>query len=332
MDLSTSYLGLKLKNPLVASAGPLSKNIDSMRRLEDAGVSAIVMYSLFEEQIEHESEEIEHYKSYGTESFAEALSYFPDSGEYHLEPEEYVTLLSEAVSKLSIPVIGSLNGVTPGGWTTYAKEIEKAGAAALELNVYHVATDATVSAQEVENRYVDVLKQIRSTVKIPIAVKISPFFSSLPNFAQRLVSEGANGLVLFNRFYQPDIDLDELDVKPGVTLSSSSDNRLPMRWIGVLHGKIHASIAASSGIHTTEDVIKLIMVGADVTMMCSALLLHGPEHASKIVKEVERWLMEHEYVSVEQMKGSLSHKSIANPSAYERANYMKALNRFKSLI
>jgi dihydroorotate dehydrogenase (fumarate) len=332
MDLSTSYLGLKLKNPVVASAGPLSRHLDSMRRLEDAGVSAIVMYSLFEEQIEHESESLDHYKSYGTESFAEALSYFPDSGEYHLEPEEYITLLSEAASKLSIPVIGSLNGVTPGGWIEYAEKIEKAGAAALELNVYHVATDGKVSAQEVENRYSDVLKQVRAAVKIPIAVKLSPFFSSLPHFAQRLVNEGANGLVLFNRFYQPDIDLDELDVKPGVTLSDSSDNRLPMRWIGVLHGKINTSIAASSGIHTAEDVIKLIMVGADVTMMCSALLLHGHEHAAKIIKEVEHWLTEHEYVSVEQMKGSLSHKSIANPSAYERANYMKALNRFQSLV
>ena len=332
MDLSTSYLGLKLKNPIVASASPLSKNMDTMRRLEDAGVAAIVMYSLFEEQIEHESESLEHYKSYGTESFAEALSYFPDSGDYHLEPEEYVELLAEAASKLSVPVVGSLNGVTPGGWTDYAKKIEQAGAAALELNVYHVATDGLVSAQEVENRYSDVLKQVRAAVKIPIAVKVGPFFSSLPNFAQRLVKEGTNGLVLFNRFYQPDIDLDELDVKPGVTLSDSSDNRLPMRWIGVLHGKLNASIAASSGIHTAEDVIKMIMVGADVTMMCSALLLHGPEHIAKTVKEVECWLTEHEYVSVEQMKGSLSHKSIANPSAYERANYMKALNRFKSLV
>jgi dihydroorotate dehydrogenase (fumarate) len=332
MDLSTTYLGMKLKNPVVVSASPLSRSMESMRRLEDAGASAIVMHSLFEEQIKHEEESIEHYKSYGTESYAEALSYFPDTGDYTFGPEEYLELLAKASSRLEIPVIASLNGVTPGGWTHYAKEMEEAGASALELNVYFIPTDGTVAGVEVENRYSDLLKQVRDSVKIPVAIKLSPFFSSIPNMAQRLAREGADGLVLFNRFYQPDIDLEELDVKPGVGLSDSYANRLPMRWIGILFGKVKASLAATSGVHTAEDVLKLTMVGADVTMMCSALLMHGPDHIGKVLKNVEHWMKEHEYESIEQMKGSLSHKSIANPSAYERANYMKALNRYKLLV
>jgi dihydroorotate dehydrogenase (fumarate) len=303
-----------------------------MRRLADAGASAIVMHSLFEEQITHEEESLTHYKSYGAESYAEALSYFPDIGDYQFGPEEYLELVAKASSKLEIPVIASLNGVTPGGWTSYAKKMAEAGASALELNVYYLPTDGTMAGTDVENRYVDVLKQVRQAVKIPIALKLSPFFSSIPNMIQRFVREGADGLVLFNRFYQPDIDLDELDVKPGVELSTSYANRLPMRWIGVLYGKVKASLAATSGIHTAEDVLKLTMVGADVTMMCSALLMHGPEYISKVLKDLERWMKEHEYESIEQMKGSLSHKSIAEPSAYERANYMKALNRYKLLI
>jgi dihydroorotate dehydrogenase (fumarate) len=331
MNLSTVYLGLKLKNPIVASASPLSRSMDSMHRLEDAGASAIVMHSLFEEQIIHESESLDHYKSAGTESFAEALTYFPDTGDYHFAPEEYLELVAKASNKLEIPVIASLNGITSGGWTEYAKKIEGAGASALELNVYYIPTDGIMSGVDVENRYIDVLKQIRNAVKIPVAIKLSPFFSSIPNIAQRLAKEGAAGLVLFNRFYQPDIDLDELDVKPGVELSNSYANRLPMRWIGILFGKVQASLAATSGVHTAEDVLKLIMAGADVTMMCSALLMHGPDYIGKVLKEIERWMLEHEYESVEQMKGSLSHKSIADPSAYERANYMKALNRYKLL-
>jgi dihydroorotate dehydrogenase (fumarate) len=331
MELSTTYLGLKLKNPIVASASPLSRSMDSMRRLEDAGASAIVMHSLFEEQITHEAESMDHYKSYGTESFAEALTYFPDTGDYHFAPEEYLELVAKAANKLEIPVIASMNGITPGGWISYAKKMVEAGASALELNVYYIPTDGTMAGMDVENRYSDVLKEVRGAVKIPVAVKLSPFFSSIPNVAQRLVNEGADGLVLFNRFYQPDIDLEELDVKPGVELSNSYANRLPMRWIGILFGKIKASLAATSGVHTAEDVLKLMMVGADVTMMCSALLMHGPEYIGKVLKDLERWMQEHEYESIEQMKGSLSHKSIANPSAYERANYMKALNRYKLL-
>jgi len=331
MDLTTTYLGMKLKNPLVVSASPLSRSMDSMRQLEDAGAAAIVMHSLFEEQITHEEEALEHYKAYGTESYAEALTYFPDTGDYHFGPDEYLELIAKASNKLEIPIIASLNGVTPGGWTEYAKKMAEAGASALELNVYYIPTDGKMSGEDVERRYFDMLKQVRDQVKIPLAVKLSPFFSSIPNMAQRLVQEGANGLVLFNRFYQPDIDLDELDVKPGVGLSDSYANRLPMRWIGILFGKVKASLAATSGIHTAEDILKLTMVGADVTMMCSALLMHGPEHMTKTLKAVEQWMKEHEYESIEQMKGSLSHKSVAEPSSYERANYMKALNRYKLL-
>jgi dihydroorotate dehydrogenase (fumarate) len=332
MDLSTTYLGMKLKNPIVASASPLSRSMDSMRRLEDAGTSAIVMHSLFEEQVTNEAESLDFYKSYGTESYAEALTYFPDTGDYQFAPEEYLELVAKASNKLEIPIIASLNGVTPGGWIRYAKKMEEAGAAALELNVYYIPTKETMSGVDVENRYVEMLKQVHGAVKIPVAVKLSPFFSSIPNIAQRFVREGAAGLVLFNRFYQPDIDLEALDVKPGVELSDSYANRLPMRWIGILFGKIKASLAATSGVHTAEDVLKLTMAGADVTMMCSALLMHGPEYVGKVLKDVELWMKEHEYESIDQMKGSLSHKSIAEPSAYERANYMKALNRYKLLV
>lgn len=331
MNLETTYLGLKLKNPIVVSASPLSRSMDSMRRLEDAGASAIVMHSLFEEQITHELESLEHYKKYGADSYAEALSYFPDTGDYHFAPEEYLELLAKASSKLEIPIIGSMNGVTPGGWISYAKKMEEAGASALELNVYYISTDPTIAGSEVENRYIKALNLVKKSVKLPIAIKLSPFFSSLPNLIKQLDDEGANGVVLFNRFYQPDIDLDELDVKPGVELSDSYANRLPMRWIGILYGKVKASLAATSGIHTAEDVIKLTMVGADATMMCSALLKHGPQHIAKTLNDLNSWMQEHEYESIEQMKGSLSHKSIADPSAYERANYMKALNRYKLL-
>jgi len=332
MNLSTTYLGIKLKNPIIASAGPLSRSMETMHRLENAGASAIVMHSLFEEQIVHEAESMNHYKSYGTESNAEALTYFPDIGDYHYAPEEYLELVAKASNKLEIPIIGSINGTTPGGWTSYAKKMEEAGASALELNVYYISTDGALTGADVENRYSDVLKEVRGAVKIPIAMKLSPFFSSIPNIACRLAKEGADGLVLFNRFYQPDIDLNELDVKPDVELSNSYANRLPMHWIGILFKKTKASLAATSGVHTAEDVLKLTMVGADATMMCSALLMNGPEHIGKVLQDIEHWMQEHEYESIEQMRGSMSLKSIADPSAYERANYMKALNRYKVLV
>lgn len=332
MDLSTYYLGKHLKNPIVPSASPLSRNIDTMKRLEDSGAAAIVMYSLFEEQIEHESFEIDHYLSYGTQSYAEALTYFPEPQEYNLEPDQYLELLRKASESLEIPIIASLNGVTTGGWIKYAQHLEKAGADAIELNVYYIPTDPALSGDDVEARYLEILHAVKSTVAIPVAVKLSPYFTSMANMSQRLVNAGADGLVLFNRFYQPDLDTEQLEVVPQVHLSDSSAITLPMRWIAILHNRVKASLAATSGVHTSQDVIKLLMAGADVTMMCSALLKRGPERIKEIIDELERWMFEHEYVSVEQMKGSMSHKSVHDPSAFERANYMKALNRYKLLM
>ncbi|MEK7249660.1 MAG: dihydroorotate dehydrogenase-like protein, partial [Bacteroidota bacterium] len=307
-------------------------SLDSMKRLEDAGAAAIVMYSLFEEQIAHEAAELNHYLSYGTESFAESLTYFPESQEYNLGPDEYIELLHEAKQNLGIPIMGSLNGISSGGWIEYAKKIEQAGADALELNVYYIPTDPELSGQEVEDRYLEVLHAVRHELKIPVAIKLSPFFSSMAHMAHRLDTAGVNGLVLFNRFYQPDIDLETLEVVPGVVLSTPMAMRLPLRWIAVLYGKVKASLAATSGIHTSQDVIKMLMAGADVTMMCSALLKHGPQHISTVLAEIRQWMLEHEYVSVSQMKGSMSQKSIADPAAFERANYMKALNQYKVII
>jgi dihydroorotate dehydrogenase (fumarate) len=329
MDLKTTYLGLKLKNPLVPSASPLSKNVDSMKRLEDAGAAAIVMYSLFEEQIVHEAEELEHYLEYGTHSHAEAMDYFPQAEEYNLGPDQYIELLAKAKQSLGIPVIGSLNGISTGGWIDYARKMEQAGADALELNIYYIPTDPALTSQEVEERYVNVLLAVKRTVKIPVAVKLSPYFSSFASMAVRLDKAGANGLVLFNRFYQPDFDLEALEVVPNVLLSTSDAIRLPLRWIAILHGMVKTSLAGTSGVHTAEDVIKLVMAGADVAMMCSALLKHGPTHLSKVLADLNTWMVEHEYLSIEQMKGSMSQASVADPAAFERANYMKALNRFK---
>jgi dihydroorotate dehydrogenase (fumarate) len=329
MDLSTTYLGLTLKNPIVPSASPLSHTVDSMKRLEDNGAAAIVMYSLFEEQIAHESDELNHYLSYGTESFAEALTYFPEVDDYNLGPEEYVELLHKAKKSLGIPVIGSLNGISTGGWVKFAKKIEEAGADALELNIYYIPTDPKLTGSDVEDRYMEVLHAVKTSVKIPVAIKLSPFFSSMANMAHRLDAAGADGLVLFNRFYQPDINLETLEVTPNVILSTPQSLRLPLRWVAILHGRIKASLAATSGIHTTQDVLKMLMAGADVTMMCSALLKHGPQRIKEVLAELDQWMLEHEYVSVKQMKGSMSQKSIADPAAFERANYMKALNSYK---
>jgi dihydroorotate dehydrogenase (fumarate) len=329
MDLTTTYLGLKLKNPIVPSASPLSHTLDGMKRMEDAGAAAIVMYSLFEEQLTHESAELNHYLTQGTESFAEALSYFPEADDYNLGPDEYLELIRSAKKSLGIPVIGSLNGSSTGGWISFAKRIEEAGADALELNVYYIAADPKLSPQEVEERYLEVLRAVKGTVRIPVAVKLGPFFSSFAAFAKRLDHEGANGLVLFNRFYQPDIDLETLEVTPNVVLSTPHDIRLPLRWIAILYGRIKANLAATSGIHTAEDVLKMLMAGADVTMMCSALLKHGPSRITEVLKELTRWMTEHEYASVKQMRGSMSQKSVADPSAFERANYMKSLQSFQ---
>jgi dihydroorotate dehydrogenase (fumarate) len=330
-NLSTTYLGLKLKNPLVASASPLSKRLDKAKKLEEAGVSAIVMYSLFEEQIIHESLELDHFLTRGSDSFAEAQSYLPDGGMYGVSPEKYLNQVAGLKKTLSIPVIGSLNGVSKGGWTSYAKKIEDAGADALELNLYYLATDLDLKSEELEAAQVDLVADVRSTIKIPLAVKLSPYVTSLPNFAKRLVDAGANGLVLFNRFYQPDFDLDELDIIHNLDLSTSADLRLPLRWISILYGKLNADFALTSGVHTAEDVIKSMMAGAKVAMTASKVLHDGEQAVASILSGVEAWMQEREYESIEQMQGSMAQKNVREPAAFERANYMKVLGSWREL-
>jgi dihydroorotate dehydrogenase (fumarate) len=330
-DLSTTYLGLNLKNPLVASASPLSKKIESARKLEEAGVSAIVMYSLFEEQIIHESLELDHFLTRGTDSFAEAVTYLPDGGMYSVGPEKYLNQVAGLKKALSIPIIGSLNGVSKGGWTKYAKQIQDAGADALELNLYYIPTDIELTAQELENAQVELVAEVKSAITIPLAVKLSPFVTALPNFARRIVEAGANGLVLFNRFYQPDFDLDELEIVHSLDLSTSTELRLPLRWISILHGKINADFALTSGIHTSKDVLKAMMAGAKVAMMASNLLHNGEQVIPFMLNELEAWMKEREYVSISQMQGSMSQKSVKEPAAFERANYMKVLGSWREL-
>ena len=330
-NLTTTYLGLKLKNPLVASASPLSKKIDKAKKLEEAGVSAIVMYSLFEEQIIHESLELDHFLSRGTESFAEALTYLPDGGMYSVSPEKYLNQVAGMKKAVKIPVIGSLNGVSNGGWTRYAKHIEEAGADALELNLYYLPTDPNMSSTESENAQVELVAEVRSAIKIPLAVKLSPFVTSLPNFAKRIVDAGANGLVLFNRFYQPDFDLEELDIVHSLDLSTSADLRLPLRWISILHGKVNADYALTSGVHTAKDVLKAMMAGAKVAMMASNLLHNGEKILPEMLSELNWWMESHEYTSIEQMQGSMSQKNVKEPAAFERANYMKVLSSWRDL-
>ena len=328
MDLSTTYMGLKLKNPLVPSAGPLTADLDSIRELEDAGAAAVVLHSLFEEQLTHEAEELAHLTTQGTESFAESLTYFPESGDYRLGPDEYLEHIRKAKLAVEIPVIASLNGATVGGWSDYAQKMQQAGADAIELNVYYIATDPTLHAPDVENRYVQILKAVKSHVKIPVAMKLSPFFSAMAAMAKRLDDAGANGLVIFNRFYQPDIDLDALEVRPDLVLSTAHEMRLPLRWIAILHGHVKASLAATTGIATARDVLKMLMAGADVTQMCSVLLRKGTREVANILRDVQNWMEEKEYESVSQLKGSMSQKACPDPAAFERANYMKTLNSY----
>jgi len=330
-DLSTTYLGLNLKNPLVASASPLSKKLERARKLEEAGIAAIVMYSLFEEQIIHESLELDHYLSRGTDSFPEALTYLPDGGLYGISPEKYLNQLGGLKKALSIPVIGSLNGVSKGGWTSYARKIEEVGADALELNMYYIATDPDLTSNDIEDTQVELVAEVKSAINIPLAVKISPFVTSIPNFVQRLVQAGADGIVLFNRFYQPDFDLEDLEIIHSLDLSTSSDLRLPLRWISILHGKVDADFALTSGIHTHKDIIKAMMAGAKVAMTASYLLHGGEQAIGPILNDLEEWMMDREYESIQQMQGSMSQKSVKEPAAFERANYMKVLNSYRDL-
>jgi dihydroorotate dehydrogenase (fumarate) len=331
MNLTTNYLGMVLKNPIVASSSPLSHTIDSIRRLEDAGVAAVVMYSLFEEQIGFDSYYLDYHLTQGTNSYAESISYFPDMQSYNVGPDQYVNLIRRAKETVDIPVIGSLNGASVGGWTDYAALIEDAGADALELNIYYVPTNTEICGIEVEALYLDILSAVKQTVTIPVAVKLSPFFSSIPNMASRLNEAGADGLVFFNRFYQPDFDLDNLEVAPRLVLSSSHDLRLPLRWVAILYGRLAADLAITSGIHTSHDVIKGLMAGARVTMMASELLQNGIRRVGQVLNELNTWMNEHEYESVVQMIGAMSQKHCPEPAAFERANYMKTLDSYRPL-
>jgi dihydroorotate dehydrogenase (fumarate) len=325
MDLSTNYMGLKLKHPIVPSASPLSRNLDSIRKLEDAGAPAIVMYSLFEEQITWESNILDHYLSYGTDSFQEAATYFPDMKTYNIGPEEYLNLISQAKAATNIPIIGSLNGVSTGGWVEYARKIQQAGADALELNVYYIATDLLRSGAEVEQMYLDVVRDVKNSVNIPVGVKIGPFFSSTANMAHRLAVQGADALVLFNRFYQPDFDLENLEVVPHLTMSTSNELRLPLRWVAILYRRVPVDFAITTGVHNSEDVLKALMAGAKITMMASELLQNGVGRIGQILDGVRIWMEEREYESVTQMIGSLSQVNLGQPALIERANYMKML-------
>jgi dihydroorotate dehydrogenase (fumarate) len=329
LDLGTRYLGLDLPNPVVASASPLSKEVDAVRALEDAGAAAVVMYSLFEEQINHESLELDHFLVRGSDSFSEAMSFFPDLGHYNLGTEGYLEQVAALKRAVDMPVIGSLNGVSSGGWLEYAGLIEEAGADALELNIYFVPADPATSAAELEDEYVTLVRQVRAETRLPLAVKLSPFFTALPHFAARLVDAGADALVLFNRFYQPDFDLEALEVAPTLNLSRPEEIRLPLLWIAILSGRLDASLAASTGVHSPDEVIKYLLAGADAVMTTSALLERGPGHLESLRAGLAAWMERRGYTSVEQMKGSMSQRSVADPSAFERANYIKILESFQ---
>lgn len=328
MNLTTHYLGLKLRTPLVASASPLSDDLDGIKRLEDAGAAAVVLYSLFEEQLRRDRLELHQHLEHGTFSSPESLTFFPEPEEFHLGPEEYLKHIADSKTATRIPIIASLNGSSVGGWTDYAKQMQQAGADAIELNIYYIPTDLDLPGAEVEQTYLDILKAVKSAVTIPVSVKLSPFFSNFANMARRLDETGADGLVLFNRFYQPDIELESLEVRPNILLSTPMAMRVPLRWIALLYGRIKANLAATSGIHRATDVLKMLMAGADVAMLCSVLIRHGVQHISVIERDLIAWMEEHEYQSVKQLRGSLSQKNSDDPSAFERAQYMRAISSY----
>jgi dihydroorotate dehydrogenase (fumarate) len=330
MDLTTTYLGLKLRSPLVVgAAASLTEDIDNLKRMEDVGAAAVVLHSLFEEQLRQEQFELHHHLEYGTESFAEALTYFPEPEIFHVGPEEYLNHIRKAKEMVGIPIIASLNGSTLGGWTEYARQIEQAGADALELNIYYVPTDMDLTGAQVEQNYLEILRAVKAAVTIPVAIKLSPYFSNMANMAKQLTEAGADGLVLFNRFYQPDIDIEALEVEPNVLLSTPQAMRLPMRWIAILYGRISVDLAATSGIHKANDVLKMLMAGANITMLVSALLRHGIEHLETVEREMRHWMEEHEYESVKQMQGSMSQINCPDETAFERAQYMKAVQTYQ---
>lgn len=331
MDLTTTYLGLKLKNPFVASSSPMMASLDHIKQLEENGASAVILHSLFEEQITNEALELHYHTTASQDSFAEALSYFPEPEAYRLPADDYVEHIAKAKKAVGIPVIGSLNGVTSGGWTKYAALMQEAGADGIELNLYYVATDPAVEGRLLEAMYIEVLRDVKAKVKIPVAVKLSPFFTSQPEMSRRLVESGADGLVLFNRFYQPDFDVDAFRIRPHLQLSDSTALRMPLRWIAIIYGRVgNVSLGATGGVHSGVDAVKLLMAGADVTMVCSAILKHGPREAGKLILELKEWMEGHDYESVEQMKGCMSQKSVADPAAFERALYLKELQSFNA--
>jgi dihydroorotate dehydrogenase (fumarate) len=332
MDLSTKYCGLSLWNPLVAAASPLTRTLDGIRRLEDSGIGAIVLPSLFEEQIEEQAQHLEHLLAYGAESYAEALSYLPKSGLNFIGPEEYLETIEQAKKTVDVPIIASLNGVSIGGWMRYARLIQQAGADAIELNVYFLATDQAQSGEVVEEEYLRIIRTVVQQVELPVTVKLAPYFTSLPNIAQQLANSHVRGIVLFNRFYQPDFDLENLDVVPSLALSRSEDMRLPLRWTAILHGVTELDIAISTGVHTYADVLKGVMAGASVTMLASELLQNGTDRVGEILREMRQWMEEKEYASLAQMRGSMSQPNVSNPAAIERANYMTVLYSQKYIM
>ena len=328
IDLSTNYLGLKLKNPVVVSASPLTEKLENFARLEEAGAAAIVMYSLMEEQIEAESENIDNALEYGANSYAESISYLPEMQKYRVGPDRYLELLHKGKAAVDIPVIASLNGRSPGGWVRYAEFMEQAGADALELNIFDVPADPELSASDLETRYCNIVRAIRKSVRIPIAVKLGPYFTSCSNFARKLSAAGADGVVIFNRFYQPDFDLEEMEVTPNLVLSSPHELRLRLHWAAILYHQVETYIAVTGGVHDSTDVLKCMMAGAHVAMMTSALLKYGIEHIGVVLAGIESWMEEHEYVSIRQMRGAMSMVNIENPAAFLRGNYLKMLGSY----
>ena len=332
VDLKTTYLGLSLKNPLVASASALSKKTSYVRKMEDAGISAVVMYSLFEEQIMHDSLAFNYYMERGTDRFAESLDYFPDLERYNVGPDQYLEQIRKNKEAVDIPVIGSLNGVSNSGWIEYAQKMAEAGADALELNTYYIPTNMDLSAQQVEENYVELVRAVSESVEIPVAVKLSPFFTALPNLIKRLTDAGADGFVLFNRFIQPDLDIENMEVDTTLHLSTSAELLLPLRWMALLFGRIDADLALTSGVHTGVDLVKSVIAGANVAMVASEFVANGVARATDMLAEMENWMTAYEYSSVEQMRGSMSQKTVENPAAFERANYMKALQTYDNRL
>jgi dihydroorotate dehydrogenase (fumarate) len=332
IDTKTQYLGLELKNPLMAASSALSKNTSLVKRMEDAGVSAVVMYSLFEEQITHDSLAFNYYMERGTDRFPESLDYFPNLDKYNVGPDQYLEKIRKNKEAVDIPVIGSLNGVSNTGWVEYAKKMEQAGADALELNTYYIPTNPDIEACQMEDNTFELVKAVCDNVAIPVSVKLSPYYTALPNFINLLIEAGADGVVLFNRFIQPDLDIENMEIDPALDLSTSSELLLPLRWMALLHGRIEADLALTTGVHTGADLVKAVLAGANVAQVASEFVANGVERAEDMLAEMENWMMAYEYESVEKMRGSMSQKNVENPAAFERANYMKALQSYDNLL